>query len=258
MIKFFRRIRQKLINEGNLKRYLIYAIGEILLVVIGILIALQLNTWNEHRKLQLLEKEYLIDLRKEFVENQATALDNIVYHQFSISNAELILKSCQGDTILLNVEPLAVAIEHVGWTYSIGYIKDVWTELNSTGNLRIISNKSLRKSLTKFYGNMDIFIIEEKECASFNLGVRRVMGEVLNPKLRLDIHEKLHPTKYSGLVTDMPDQKLLTKKLNQLRGVNGYLVDIIEGRKTTMSMLNGDLSTMNDILKTIDNELNKN
>ena len=43
MIKFFRKIRQKLINEGNLKRYLLYAFGEILLVVIGILIALQIN-----------------------------------------------------------------------------------------------------------------------------------------------------------------------------------------------------------------------
>jgi hypothetical protein len=50
MIKFFRKIRQKLLEEGNLKRYLIYAFGEILLVVIGILIALQINNWNEGRK----------------------------------------------------------------------------------------------------------------------------------------------------------------------------------------------------------------
>lgn len=49
MLKFFRRIRQKLIQEGKLKNYLIYAIGEILLVVIGILIALQVNNWNEKR-----------------------------------------------------------------------------------------------------------------------------------------------------------------------------------------------------------------
>jgi len=50
MITFFRRIRQKLIDSGSVTKYLLYAIGEILLVVIGILIALQVNNWNEERK----------------------------------------------------------------------------------------------------------------------------------------------------------------------------------------------------------------
>ena len=50
MIKFFRRIRQKLLSENKFSKYLFYAIGEIILVVIGILIALQINNWNENRK----------------------------------------------------------------------------------------------------------------------------------------------------------------------------------------------------------------
>lgn len=50
MITLFRRIRQRLIESGSVTKYLIYAIGEILLVVIGILIALQVNNWNEERK----------------------------------------------------------------------------------------------------------------------------------------------------------------------------------------------------------------
>ena len=50
MIKFFRNIRKSLLNEGKTSKYLKYAIGEIVLVVIGILIALQINNWNEHRK----------------------------------------------------------------------------------------------------------------------------------------------------------------------------------------------------------------
>lgn len=52
MIKFFRKIRQKLLQEGKTTNYFKYAIGEILLVVIGILIALQINNWNEERKEQ--------------------------------------------------------------------------------------------------------------------------------------------------------------------------------------------------------------
>lgn len=60
MIKFFRKIRQRLLTENKFSKYLIYAIGEILLVVIGILIALQINNWNESQKEQLLEGQ-LID-----------------------------------------------------------------------------------------------------------------------------------------------------------------------------------------------------
>lgn len=52
MIKFFRRIRQRLLSENKFSKYLIYAIGEIILVVIGILIALQINNWNEERTVQ--------------------------------------------------------------------------------------------------------------------------------------------------------------------------------------------------------------
>lgn len=64
MLKFFREIREKLIVEGKLKRYLIYAIGEILLVMIGILLALQVNTWNENRKSKAEADTYLKQILK--------------------------------------------------------------------------------------------------------------------------------------------------------------------------------------------------
>lgn len=70
MIKFFRQIRQDLLNKGKLKRYLIYAVGEILLVMIGILLAFQVNTWNEHRKMKEEERIALNDLLAEFQRNK--------------------------------------------------------------------------------------------------------------------------------------------------------------------------------------------
>ena len=69
MIKFFRKIRQNLLSEGKTGKYLKYAVGEIVLVVIGILIALSINNWNESNKLKKEETLYLkrlkIDLEKD-------------------------------------------------------------------------------------------------------------------------------------------------------------------------------------------------
>jgi hypothetical protein len=62
MIKFFRKIRQKMLMENKFSKYLLYAIGEIILVVIGILIALQINNWNENRKDSIEERAILESL----------------------------------------------------------------------------------------------------------------------------------------------------------------------------------------------------
>lgn len=79
MIKFFRHIRRSLINQNQVGKYLKYAIGEILLVVIGILIALQINTWNENRKLKTEEIKLLKELRKNVAFN-VQELDTAAYH----------------------------------------------------------------------------------------------------------------------------------------------------------------------------------
>lgn len=74
MIKFFRRIRQKLLSENKFSKYLLYAIGEIVLVVIGILIALQINNWNQHQsdkaKFMTLLYELATNLTKEVDESE--------------------------------------------------------------------------------------------------------------------------------------------------------------------------------------------
>ena len=67
MIKFFRRIRQKLLTEGKLSKYLVYALGEIALVMIGILLALQVSNWNQNRIDNLAKDEAVKDLHQEFL-----------------------------------------------------------------------------------------------------------------------------------------------------------------------------------------------
>jgi sensor domain CHASE-containing protein len=63
MIKVFRKIRQNMIKENRTSKYLLYAIGEIILVVIGILIALSINNWNEQRKERQIEQSILKEIR---------------------------------------------------------------------------------------------------------------------------------------------------------------------------------------------------
>ena len=67
MIKLFRKIRQNLLSEGKTGRYLKYAIGEIVLVVIGILIALQINNWNEENKADQFEMIMLKEIKNGFL-----------------------------------------------------------------------------------------------------------------------------------------------------------------------------------------------
>lgn len=69
MIKIFRKIRQNLLIENKFSKYLLYSIGEIVLVVIGILIALQINNWNEERVANISENKALVALKNEFDQN---------------------------------------------------------------------------------------------------------------------------------------------------------------------------------------------
>jgi uncharacterized protein DUF6090 len=71
MIKFFRKIRKSTLKEGKTINYLKYAIGEIVLVVIGILIALQINNWNETRKQHKTEKEFITSVKNDLKQDKA-------------------------------------------------------------------------------------------------------------------------------------------------------------------------------------------
>ena len=96
MIKFFRRIRQKMINEGRLSRYLIYAIGEILLVVIGILIALQINNWNEKEISKAYELRLLQGLYTS-IENELEDWNFILNNNNKADSSYHIVKKCLKD-----------------------------------------------------------------------------------------------------------------------------------------------------------------
>ncbi len=92
MIKFFRKIRQKLLRENKFSKYVLYAIGEIVLVVIGILIALQINNWNEFKKDRVIENKLLNELKENLNTNLLRLKDEIQKEHNSIAEINLIVE----------------------------------------------------------------------------------------------------------------------------------------------------------------------
>ena len=93
MIKLFRKTRQNLIMENKTSKYFKYAIGEILLVVIGILIALQINNWNENRKNREFESEILTQIRKNLIKDKLKLEKIISNFDNAIKSSNRILEN---------------------------------------------------------------------------------------------------------------------------------------------------------------------
>ncbi|WP_052461167.1 DUF6090 family protein [Psychroserpens mesophilus] len=159
MIKFFRKIRQNLLSEGKTGKYLKYAVGEIVLVVIGILIALQINNWNQNSNRNKLELEALINLKEDFDFNLTE-----LRHIDSVNTRNI--KSC---LIILN---------HTGKRYKEDFIVEKYlsdaagspdyaakngflNDLVSSGNLGLIKNNALRNLLSSWPTLLDELTLRE-------------------------------------------------------------------------------------------------
>ncbi|WP_299121724.1 DUF6090 family protein [uncultured Winogradskyella sp.] len=101
MIKFFRKIRQSLLSENKFSKYIIYAIGEIILVVIGILIALQINNWNDSRNKEQKTTTLLLDVLNEIEKNIEISTEKLPYfhEKDSVFNA-IMFKQVTKETYL--------------------------------------------------------------------------------------------------------------------------------------------------------------
>lgn len=148
MIKFFRHIRKTLISENNMSKYLKYAIGEILLVMIGILLALQVNNWNEHRKDRLLEHKLLKMLHSTI--KQDTINLHLEYENFQdiLKYAELIKKKFKDNSSYEQQLDTAFAVISTFGIQQADYTP--YEELTSVG-VNMILNDSLRKRLIRYY-----------------------------------------------------------------------------------------------------------
>ncbi|WP_204345381.1 DUF6090 family protein [Psychroserpens algicola] len=144
MIKFFRRIRQSLLSENKFSKYLIYAVGEIILVVIGILIALQINNWNNDKANKKEEEFILKNLNFEFRKNK-TDLESIKldYQQFLKSTKSVLNLIGETEDIIKAQNTDSLISESIN-SYDYRPTQNVFSDLISSGNLKLISSDSLR------------------------------------------------------------------------------------------------------------------
>lgn len=160
MLKFFRKIRRNLIGTGDIKRYLLYAIGEIGLVVIGILIALQINNWNTQRIERNHERQILLQLQKEYQDNKQQLLHKISLRNTMSTSAKKLLAYYELGLDKLNIDSLDSYLVYTLLRPTLDPALGVTNELTNSGKLYLIENEQLRTLISNWAGK---YVSELKE-----------------------------------------------------------------------------------------------
>jgi len=153
MIKFFRKIRYDLMEKNKTGKYFKYAIGEIILVMIGILLALQVNNWNELRIDRAKESEYLERLREDLSSDLQQYNLNVDFYNQVFNFGKLALAYANGDDLGTTSNwKILVAFFHSSQIWPIMPTSSTYDELKSSGELSLIQNLEIRNSLSYYHG----------------------------------------------------------------------------------------------------------
>jgi len=158
MIKFFRKIRQNLLSEGKTAKYFKYAIGEIILVVIGILIALSINNANENRKERAQEQELLLQLQSEFRSN-LEQLDKKTDMRNQMNSAALKLLHNIDHPETRNTDSIT---KYIGLTAVNPTFDPIINDINSSGRIQLLQNVDLKERLARWTSEV-IQVTEEEQ-----------------------------------------------------------------------------------------------
>ncbi|MCW5516045.1 DUF6090 family protein, partial [Muriicola sp. Z0-33] len=208
MIKFFRRIRQQLLSENKFSKYLLYAIGEIVLVVIGILIALQINNWNEDIKAKEKEIKLLIELKDDLLETKNDLLTDIDKAQQILTTTNAVYKAIVEDQIS-DTNPYELSTAYILETATLFPKLSAYEAIQSEG-ITIISNDDLRKNITDFYQ------LHLKRVASAEAYLEDLNNKVLKPYLNAF-------SGYGSICKDCEDLYALYSS-NETSQLNLYLI----------------------------------
>ena len=173
MIKFFRKIRQNLLSEGKTGKYLKYAIGEIVLVVFGILIALQINNSNNKRIEKEREFKYLTNIRIDLLKDIESLKYNIDFRQKKTLGIEKLIEQINGKPIE-NLNETTFNIINTLYQERFQPSNVTYNDLVSSGNMSLITNDSIKVylfELSLLY-QQNLFNIEH-ETAEYNENISK-------------------------------------------------------------------------------------
>ena len=175
MIHLFRKVRHKLLSENNYGIYILYAIGEIVLVMVGILLALQIDNWNEARKDRSTEEQYmerlLHDLQNDtnYFESQILLCERAVSHLDSF-----LIEMYKAPESPDDVERI---IKHSSFqTDDLTLKNSTFRELISTGSMNIFSDQKIKVAILDYYQLGEEIASQIKE---FNLFSTQLMTDVM-------------------------------------------------------------------------------
>lgn len=161
MIKFFRKIRHRLLTENKFSKYLLYAIGEIVLVVIGILIALSINNWNENRKEITQEQKILKAIYSDFSFNQLEIDQNIEETKRTVAGTDRALELFQRANKDINMATADNALRTLMSFSTFHPSEGALNDLINAGHLNIIKNDSLRDKLSN-WNSLVVDVVEDE------------------------------------------------------------------------------------------------
>ncbi len=134
-------------EQNKTGKYLKYAIGEIILVVIGILIALQISNWNTNRIERQKENLILKELHNEFVSNKKQFDSVVYYHKRAYQSVEFIRLRLPLNLNEVSLDTLGYNLYYLGWCYTFNPSKGVTNALMNSSTFDVISSDELRKLL---------------------------------------------------------------------------------------------------------------
>lgn len=209
MIPFFRKIRKNLADDNNPLKYMRYAIGEIVLVVIGILIALSINNWNETRKDNRQEVVYYCKIKEDLESDKnriETIIESIVERQVVCKQLLLKLHSTPKDKSVVIDDYLAAVRSDVFY-----HNKAAITDLTSSGKLSLLHNEELKKIILKYYTDMEnslrIIHANQKEVTDRIFGYDNI--------LEMGAHQTFYREEYGKELMDLlPNINWQTDKNN--------------------------------------------
>ena len=179
MIKFFRKIRQRLLTENKFSKYLLYAFGEIVLVVIGILIALQINNWNTINQTREVEVKYLKEIAKNLESDMGDIQFNINFNETRNRAIEIVLNSLENDVAYSDT--LDIYFGSLLYTTRSVVDYSAFDALKSQG-LEIISKDSLRQLISKLYSyhyhNVIDFEIQDDHALQYEIVMPTVLSRL--------------------------------------------------------------------------------